>query len=78
MNNVTWHFVKDELPDTNRFVLVCNDEGHMGIAQYIGEEPFWQWQIAYCLYDVDIWNEDENGPIVAWTELPKPPEGVKA
>lgn len=63
-----------EYPDNNRFVLVCNDDGRMAIAQYIGHEvdAYHPWQIAYCPYDVDVWDEDEYGKIVAWMDLPKP------
>lgn len=63
-----------EYPDDNRFVLVCNDDGRMAIAQYIGHEvdKYHPWQIAYCPYDVDVWEEDEHGKIVAWMDLPKP------
>ena len=63
-----------EYPDNNRFVLVCNDDGRMAIAQYIGHEvdAYHPWQIAYCPYDVDVWDDDEHGKIVAWQDLPKP------
>ena len=63
-----------EYPDNNRFVLVCNDDGRMAIAQYIGheEDAYHPWQIAYCPYDVDVWDDDEHGKIMAWMDLPKP------
>ena len=67
-----WHPVSDELPDTCRMVLVCNDDGKIAVAQYVGEDGFWPWQIAYCPYDVDVWEDSENGPVMAWMELPKP------
>jgi len=65
-----WISVKDRLPDSNRFVLVCNDDGHMMIAQYIEETA--QWQYKYINYDVDVWDDKEQGPVCWWTELPEP------
>ena len=76
LNTQGWIPWWQEYPDNNRFVLVCNDDGRMAIAQYIGHEvdAYHLWQIAYCPYDVDVWDDDEYGKIVAWTELPAPPE----
>jgi len=67
-----WISVKDRLPDSNRFVLVCNDDAHMMIAQYIEETA--QWQYKYINYDVDIWDDEEQGPVCWWAELPEPPK----
>lgn len=67
-----WISVKDRLPDSNRFVLVCNDDGHMMIAQYIEETA--QWQYKYINYDVDVWDDEEQGPVCYWTYLPEPPK----
>lgn len=63
-------------PDTHRFVLVMNDEGRCGVAQYVGDdiEPITPWQIAYCLYDVDTWDDKEQGPVCWWRELPEAPK----
>ena len=63
-------------PDNNRFVLVMNDEGRCGVAQYVGDDiaPITPWQIAYCLYDVDTWDDEEQGPVCWWRELPEPPK----
>lgn len=71
-NNAGWISVKDRLPDSNRFVLVCNDDGHMMIAQYIEETA--QWQYKYINYDVDIWDDEEQGPVCYWAYLPEPPK----
>ena len=71
-NNAGWISVKDRLPDSNRFVLVCNDDGHMMIAQYIEETA--QWQYKYINYDVDVWDDEEQGPVCWWAELPEPPK----
>lgn len=69
-----WIPAWQEYPQDNRFVLVCNDDGRCAVAQYIGHEvdAYHPWQIAYCPYDVDVWEEDEHGKIVAWMDLPKP------
>lgn len=67
-----WISVKDKLPDSNRFVLVCNDDGHMMIAQYIEETA--QWQYKYINYDVDIWDDEEQGPVCWWADLPELPK----
>jgi len=69
----------EEPPDTNRFVLVMNDDGRCGVAQYVGDDiaPFTPWQIAYCLYDVDTWDDEEQGPVCWWRELPEPPKEDK-
>ena len=72
-----WVSVKDRLPDTCRMVLVCNDDRKIAVAQYVGDDGYWPWKIAYCPYDVDVWDDSENGPVMAWMELPKPwKEGV--
>lgn len=70
--NGGWISVKDRLPDSNRFVLVCNDDGHMMIAQYIEETA--QWQYKYINYDVDVWDDEEQGPVCYWAYLPEPPK----
>ena len=71
-NDAGWISVKDRLPDSNRFVLVCNDDGHMMIAQYIEETA--QWQYKYINYDVDVWDDEEQGPVCYWAYLPEPPK----
>lgn len=69
-----WISVKDRLPEDNRFVLVCNDDGHMMVAQYIGEGHIWEWQYKYTNYDVDVWDDQEQGPVCWWMPLPEPPK----
>jgi len=71
-----WISVKDGLPQDNRFVLVCNDDGRMMIAQYVGES-IWQWQYKYTNYDVDVWYDEEQGPVRWWMPLPEPPKKQK-
>ena len=70
-----WISVKDRLPENDRFVLVCNDDGHMLVAQYIEETA--QWQYKYTNYDVDVWDDEEQGPVCWWAELPEPPKEEK-
>jgi len=71
-----WISVKDGLPEDNRLVIVCNDDGYMMIAQYVGES-IWQWQYKYTNYDVDVWNDEEQGPVCWWMPLPEPPKEQK-
>ena len=72
-----WVSVDTALPETFKFVLVCNDENRYGVAQYVGDDGLAPWQIAYCLYDVDIWDDKEQGPIRYWMPLPEPPQEVQ-
>ena len=71
-----WISVNDGLPEDNRFVLVCNDDGRIMIAQYVGES-IWQWQYKYTNYDVDVWDDEEQGPVCWWMPLPDPPKKPK-
>lgn len=75
-----WIPVTAGFPEEKTDVLVCNDDGKMGVAfiemvewlpNYISPE----WRIKYCLYDSDSWDQDENGEITAWMELPEPYRG---
>jgi len=77
-----WIPVTARFPEEKTDVLVCNDDGKMGVAfiemvewlpNYISPE----WRIKYCLYDSDSWDQDENGEITAWMPLPKPYKGDK-
>lgn len=67
-----WINVEDRLPEDERFVLVCNDDGKMMVAQYIAETD--KWQYRYMAYDVDVWDDTEQGPIEWWMLLPEPPK----
>lgn len=67
-----WIRAEYRLPEDNSFVLVCNDDGHMMIAQYIAETM--EWQYKYTNYDVDLWDNEEQGPVLWWMPLPEPPK----
>lgn len=70
-----WHRVEDGLPDLLQFVVVCNDEGKCVVAQYVGyqTDSLTPWRIAYTMYDTDIYDEKECGPVRYWMPLPSPP-----
>ena len=57
-------------PEDGKFVLVCNDEGKMMIAKY--ESETLDWYYKYTNYDFDVWDNEEQGPVVAWMPLPAP------
>ena len=52
-----WHRVEDGMPDLLQFVVVC----------------LTPWRIAYTMYDTDIYDEKECGPVRFWMPLPSPP-----
>lgn len=70
-----WHRVEEELPDLLQFVVVCNDEGKCVVAQYVGyqTDSLTPWRIAYTMYDTDIYDEKECGPVRYWMPIPSPP-----
>ena len=72
----TWHRVEDGLPDLLQFVLVCNDEGKCVVAQYVGyqTDSLTPWRIAYTMYDTDIYDEKECGPVCYWMPIEPPKE----
>jgi hypothetical protein len=64
-----WISVKDEYPDRGVPVLVCADNGYMGVLCYFGTEVGGR---------VDVWREDEwacsaSCTITHWKALPAPP-----
>ena len=70
-----WISVEDRLPEDECFVLVCNDDGKMMVAQYIAETD--KWQYRYMAYDVDVWDDTEQGPVEWWMPLLEAPEGER-
>ena len=70
-----WHRVEEEMPDLLQFVVVCNDEGKCVVAQYVGyqTDSLTPWRISYTMYDTDIYDETECGPVCYWMPLPYPP-----
>ena len=72
-----WHRVEEELPDLLQFVVVCNDEGKCVVAQYVGyqTDSLTPWRIAYTMYDTDIYDEKECGPVRYWMPIEPPKEG---
>ena len=71
-----WHRVEDEMPDLLQFVVVCNDEGRCVVAQYVGyqTDSLTPWRIAYTMYDTDIYDEKECGPVRYWMPIEPPKE----
>ena len=71
-----WHRVEEELPDLLQFVVVCNDEGRCVVAQYVGyqTDSLTSWRIAYTMYDTDIYDEKECGPVTHWMPIEPPKE----
>lgn len=71
-----WHRVEEELPDLLQFVLVCNDEGKCVVAQYVGyqTDSLTPWRIAYTMYDTDIYDDKECGPVCYWMPIEPPKE----
>ena len=71
-----WHRVEDEMPDLLQFVVVCNDEGKCVVAQYVGyqTDSLTPWRIAYTMYDTDIYDETECGPVRYWMPIEPPKE----
>ena len=71
-----WHRVEEEMPDLLQFVVVCNDEGKCVVAQYVGyqTDSLTPWRIAYTMYDTDIYDEKECGPVRYWMPIEPPKE----
>ena len=73
-----WRRVEDGLPDLLQFVVVCNDEGKCVVAQYVGyqTDSLTPWRIAYTMYDTDIYDEQECGPVRYWMPIEPPQEAA--
>ena len=65
-----WIPVTERLPEEHVFVLIRQDDDRMMVAERVGGD----WWYRYFAYDVDRWDENEQGTITHWMPLPKPPE----
>lgn len=65
-----WIPVSERLPDEHVFVLIRQDDNRIMVAEKVDGD----WWYRYFAYDVDRWNENEQGKITHWMPLPKGPE----
>ena len=74
-----WVRCEDAMPDLLQFVVVCNDEGKCVVAQYVGyqTDSLTPWRIAYTMYDTDIYDEKECGPVTHWMPIEPPKEVMR-
>ena len=61
-----WIGVEERLPEEHVRVLIINDDGKM----MIGERAEDDWWYKYFAYDVDRWDENEQGHVTHWMPLP--------
>lgn len=62
--------VTEKLPDEHVFVLIRQNDNRMMVAEKVDGD----WWYRYFAYDVDRWDENEQGKITHWMPLPKGPE----
>jgi hypothetical protein len=65
-----WIPVSERLPEEHVFVLIRQDDDRMMVAERVDGD----WWYRYFAYDVDRWDEAEQGTITHWMPLPQPPE----
>lgn len=65
-----WIPVTEKLPEEQVFVLIRQDDDRMMVAEKVDGD----WWYRYFAYDVDRWDENEQGKITHWMPLPKGPE----
>ena len=65
-----WIPVTERLPEEHVFVLIRQDDDRMMVAERVDGD----WWYRYFAYDVDRWDEDEQGTITHWQPLPEPPK----
>lgn len=67
-----WIPVTERLPEAYKRVLICNDEGRylIGFVKDLGEYWSSEWRYQFDMYDDDVYEEQEQGKIVAWMPLP--------
>ena len=65
-----WIPVTERLPEEHVFVLIRQDDDRIMIAERVDGD----WWYRYFAYDVNRWDENEQGAITHWMPLPEPPE----
>jgi len=65
-----WIPVTERLPEEHVFVLIRQDDDRMMVAVRVDGD----WWYRYFAYDVDRWDENEQGTITHWMPLPEPLE----
>jgi hypothetical protein len=65
-----WIPVTEHLPEEHVFVLIRQDDDRMMVAERVDGD----WWYRYFAYDVDRWDENEQGTITHWMPLPEPPK----
>ena len=65
-----WIPVTERLPEEHIFVLIRQDDNRIMIAERVDGD----WWYRYFAYDVDRWDENEQGTITHWMPLPEPPK----
>jgi hypothetical protein len=61
-----WIPVTERLPEEHVFVLIRQDDDRMMVAERVDGD----WWYRYFAYDVDRWDENEQGAITHWMPLP--------
>ena len=71
-NEPHWIPVTERLPENEKRVLILNDD-NLYMIGFIREYDCWnEWRYQYEMYDDDVYEEEEQGKIVAWMPLPEP------
>ena len=65
-----WVPVTERLPEEHVFVLIRQEDDRMMVAERVDGD----WWYRYFAYDVDRWDENEQGTITHWMPLPEPPK----
>ena len=67
-----WIPCSERLPEDERRVLILNDDNLYMIG--FVKETDWgkEWRYQFDMYDDDVYEEEEQGKIIAWRSLPKP------
>ncbi len=67
-----WISCSERLPEDERRVLILNDDSRYLIG--FVKETDWgkEWRYQFDMYDDDVYEEKEQGKIIAWMPLPEP------